>query len=293
VRSSLFLPRPFRTGAATFAALAVAGWVLAPLERSAWAQVAANAPELRADTLAGDLGQGAVVGLLGGFRSLVADFVYLKAWSDWDEHDLRGTVTHLRLTTAIDPRPVYFWINGARMMANDMPGWRVEQAGGWETVPVAVQRTFAREQAALGIAYLEEGLRANPNSPLLHLEIAYTQLNRLLRVANDAGDPEAARQAMLRAADAFGRAAALPGAPYVAARMRGRWLAKAGRPREALDWLVKFYPTLPKPSASVVASSDGQPTEDDLRGYAREDTLGLIREIEQELKVPPEQAFRP
>jgi hypothetical protein len=42
-----------------------------------------------------------------------------------------------------------------------------------------------------------------------------------------------------------------------------------------------------------VASSDGQPTEDDLRGYARDDTLGLIREIEQELKVPPELAFRP
>jgi hypothetical protein len=278
-------------------ALAAAGWALRPLERTARERLERDAPPAPAgETLAADLGQAAVIGLLGGFRTLAADFMFLKANADWSDHDLRATTTSLRLTTALDPRPLYFWINGARMMANEMPGWRVEQAGGWGVVPPAVQRAFAREQAAQGIAYLEEALRHHPDSPAPYETIAFIHMVRLHRVALDAGDPAAANEELLRAAEFYGRAARLPGAPYYDARLCGRLLARAGRPREALDWFVKLYPTLPKPAGlpgAQPASGRGQPTEDEIYAAAAGDVLEQIRELERQLGVPPEQTFRP
>ncbi len=297
MKSSLSLPQSLRTGAVVFAALAAAGWALRPLEQTAWEQIERDAPPAPAnETITAGLGQAAIVGLLGGFRTLAADFMFLKANADWSDRDLRATTTSLRLTTALDPRPLYFWINGARMMANEMPGWRVEQAGGWDVVPPAVQRAFTREQAAQGIAYLEEAIRYHPNSPTPYETIAFIHMVRLHRVALDAGDPAAANEELLQAADFYGRAAALPGAPYFDARMRGRLLARAGRPREALGWFVKLYPTLPKPAGlpgAQPASGRGQPTEDEVFAAAAADVLEQIRELEQQLGLPPEQAFRP
>jgi hypothetical protein len=298
VKSSPWFFRPLRTGAVVFAALAAAGWALRPLEQPAWERLTRDAPPPPAGaSLAGDLGQAALAGLLGGFRALAADFMFLKANADWSDRDPRATTTSLRLTTAIDPRPVYFWINGAFMMANDMPGWRVEKDGGWQVVPPAAQRAFTREQAAQGIAYLEEGMRYHPNSPGLHEAVGFIHMVRLHRAAKDAGDATAAREELLLAADAYGRAAVLPGASPLAARMRARKLAEAGRPREALDWLTQHYAKLPKPAVSrelleAVSAGEAAPTADTRAVAKAADTLALIRELEQQLGVPREQAVR-
>ena len=69
-----------------------------------------------------------ILALLGGFRALVADGTWIRMYDVWEERDLPVVDTLIRLVTAIDPRPLYFWLNGARIMAYDMPDWRVAAA---------------------------------------------------------------------------------------------------------------------------------------------------------------------
>jgi hypothetical protein len=61
------------------------------------------------------------------------------------------------------------------------------------------------------------------------------------------------------------------------ARLHAEVLRRAGRKAEALAWLVKLHPTLP-------AGDDGA---------AADVVLGRIRDLERELQVGREQAYRP
>ncbi|HWA86039.1 MAG TPA: hypothetical protein VG710_07455, partial [Opitutus sp.] len=51
----------------------------------------------------------------GGLRAVAADLAWLRANSAWEQRDPARTRTWLNLVVALDPRPAYFWINGARM----------------------------------------------------------------------------------------------------------------------------------------------------------------------------------
>jgi hypothetical protein len=290
VKFDLILPRPLRTGAVVLATLAAAGWALRPVEQPAWEELGRNEPALRLDSFAGALGQGVTVGLLGGFRAIVADFFFIKASADWENEDLPATVTGLKLTTVMDPRPLFFWIHGAYMMAYDMPNWRIAAEGGLTVVPQARQRAIDREQAAMGLALLEEALRYHPHAPEIYMEMAGIHLYRLSYNKTDEAEVAAA-------AEYYGRAAAQPRAPFVAARIQANLLADLGRLREAYDVLVKVYPTLPKnpedPGYASMPVKNPPPSEEVVWAAAAGDVLGRIRNLEKQLGIPPEKAFRP
>jgi tetratricopeptide (TPR) repeat protein len=254
--------RSARTGLLVVAGLLAAGIAVRPLETPAWKQVRDRQPALRLDSIKDALGQGVTVGLLGGFRAIVADFFWIRTNFVWEKYDLPATQTSIKLVTAIDPRPTYFWLNGSRMIAYDMPNWRIDKAGGYDKVPDSVKRRFDQEQSEVAIRYLNEAFGFHPEDPLIRLEIANIYLNRLK-------DTE-------RAAVHYAQAAEHPDAPYYAARIYVELLRKMNRYAEAYAYLKAIYAKLPADNPQAMKSV----------------VLERIRELEAEMNVAPVHRFR-
>jgi hypothetical protein len=247
----------------TLAALAATNLALRPLEGPAWEQVRARGAGIDAPGIESAVGQGVVAGLLGGFRALAADFLWLKVNSEWEEMDLPATETAIRAVTAIDPRPVYFWVNGARMIAYDMPNWRIERGGGFDVVPLSVRTRVDEEQARIALELLADARQAHPDDPTLVIEVANIYLRRLHDTTT--------------AAQLYRQAAELAGAPFYAARIHAELLRNLGRRQEAHVWLVHLHQTLPR----------------DVPEAMPEVVLARIREIEDELGMPVESRYEP
>lgn len=245
------------------ASLAASGAVLDRAIAPVWVATRERQPALRLDSSFAAAGQGVTLALLGGFRALVADAAWIRTYVLWEKRDLPATETLIRLVVALDPRPVYFWINGARMLAYDFPVWRIEGSGGFDAVPSSEQERIGQEQAALALRHLEAAMAFHPANADLWIERANIQLNRLGDVAG--------------AAESYRRAWEQPRAPFYAARMHAELLRRAGRKAEALAWLVELHPTLPR----------------DDEGAREEVVLARIRELERELGVPTGRAYRP
>ena len=208
-------------------------------------------------------GQGMMLGLLGGNRAAAADGAWLRAQVLAEQRDLPGTDAMLQMVTVLDPRPLYFWLNGARMIAYDMPAWCIAPAGGPDRVPVSRQRRLVQEQARRALDRLGEARQFHPRSAALWVEQANIELNRL-------GD-------LAAAAASYRRAAEQPDAPYFAARLHGEMLRRLGRKADALEWLTKIHPQLPVDETAACA---------DL-------VFSRIRNLERELEVPAERAYAP
>ena len=241
--------------------LALTGVVMRWIETPLWTALRSEQPALRLDSVGASAGQGVTLGLLGGFRAIVADFTWLRLHVIWEQRDLPATEGLLRLVSAIDPRPLYFWLNGARIVAFDMTAWRIEAAGGYDAVPAAQQERMGSEQAHLAIRWLDDAMAFHPASATLWIERANIELNRLHDTA--------------AAAASYRRASEQPGAPDYAARLHGELLKRLGRKAEALAWLIRLHPQLP-------VENDGT-----------EIVLGRIRDLERELNVPIMQSYRP
>lgn len=153
----------------------------------------------------------------GSWRSAMADAAWLKMADAWERRDPGATRAWLGIAVQADPSALYFWINGARILAFDMAAWP------------GMDRIQAGGEA---LRWIDRATRAHPASAALWIERASVELNVL-------GDAAAA-------AESYRRAAEQPGAPYFAARLRAELLRQLGRKAEALEWLQRVYPTLPK-----------------------------------------------
>ncbi len=170
------------------------------------------------------LGSGLAV--IGGFRAVVAGGCWLRANLAWERRDAVATRALLELTVRADGRPLYFWLNGARMLAHDVPEWGLDTGA-----PAAVRERVKREHAEIALAWLDEAEREHGRSAALLIEKANIRLRAL-------GDREGA-------ARLFRMAAEQPGAPWHAARIHGELLRTLGRPAAALAWLRQILPGLP------------------------------------------------
>ncbi|MEO6994104.1 MAG: hypothetical protein ABI273_10765 [Lacunisphaera sp.] len=195
-----------------------------PIERVMSADGVAG--KLNSEQFVAAASQGGSLALLGGMRSMLASGCWLQTNLAWEKRDLGGTMKLIELTVAADERPLYFWLNGARMIANDMPEWRMTGFA-----PKAYRVVVNEEQAQLALRFLEKGLRWHGADPAIYVEMATIHLRRR-------GDAEAA-------AHFYRLAAEEPGAPYYAARIYGELLRELRRPAEALAWLRQTLPTLP------------------------------------------------
>lgn len=193
---------------------------LRPLEQQLTVPVPWSSHQIKA--LAGS---GGVFAVLGGMRAAVAGGFWLRTNLAWERRDAAATITLLNLTVAADERPLYFWLNGARMIAYDLPQWRSEG------VPLALRQRVAGEQARAALNFLAQGLQTHGAAAEFYIEMANIRLRTL-------GDREGA-------ARLFRQAAEQPGAPYYAARIHAELLRELGRPAEALAWLERILPGLP------------------------------------------------
>lgn len=242
--------------------LVVLGVVTRSIEAPAWQVVKARQPEMNLEAIEGALGQGLIVGVLGGFRAVMADFLWIRTNTIWERRDRVKLDAMVRLVTTLDPRPEFFWINGARMIAYDVPNWRIKEEGGYDTVPESRKQALDREQAEQAFAMLERAREFHPENARLYLEVAQIYLNRLKDNEN--------------AAKWFLLASQKPDAPYFAARIYGELLRREGKNAEAYEFLKQLHRDLPdEPYAQ------------------RPIILDRIRELEKELKIPVWQSFQP
>lgn len=247
-----------------FLTLLVAGFVLQPVQRPAWNALRENEPALDLASLEGALGQGITVGLLGGFRALVANFMWLRLNAHWEKDDLPNTQTMIQMVTTVDPRPLFFWLNGSRMIAYDMSVWRVKEIDpSMLSVPDTVVHRIDDEQGQVAIHYLNRALQYHPEEPRVYVEIAnvYQRKRRNLELA----------------AEYYKKASLVDNPPAYAARIYAELLKKLERYQEAYDWLKDLYPTLDPASFSDRSSV----------------VLERIRELENILEVPEAERFQP
>lgn len=178
---------------------------------------------------AAQAGHGVVLATLGGWRTLTADFVWLKANLAWESESLAATRAWLDLTVAIDERPDYFWLNSARIIAYDMPVWRLRAR---PEAPAAVAAAIREEQAQRALDFLARSLAVRgPNAAI------YSEMGAIhWRVRRD----------LAAAAESYRLAAELPGAPFYAGRLHAELLVTLGRVPEARDWLRAWLPRLPE-----------------------------------------------
>ena len=205
--------------------------------------------------------QGVSFAVLGGFRLVAADLVWLRAYLAWESRDAPAAESLLNLATTLDGRSLCFWVNGARMMAYDFPAWQIDDAGGYTVISVAEQKRITAMQARRALSYLERAMIYFPANAALWIERANIELNRL-------DDPAAA-------AESYRRASEQPDAPYYPARLHAELLRRLGKKAEALAWLVTLYPRLPK---HLEAAASGL-------------VLTRIRVLEVELSIAPEKRF--
>ncbi len=246
----------------TVAGLALAGSALHGLEAPLWSRVRARQPALRLDSHWAAAGQGLLLGVLGGFRTAAADLAWLRMAHAWEEQDGVATDAWLRCASILDPAVLGFWINGARILAYDVPEWRLAAAGGPGAVPAAARARLYQGQARSALDRLAEAREFHRDSAALWIEQANLELNRL-------GDVRAA-------AASYRRAAEQPRAPYYAARLHGELLRRLGEKPRALAWLVQLHPRLPANVESAGAAL----------------VLARIRTLERELAVPAARAYR-
>jgi tetratricopeptide (TPR) repeat protein len=171
------------------------------------------------------IGQFAFVAGLSGFRSLVADLLFIQAHVAWERTDWGRVLILFRQVTTLQPRSILFWDTAAWHMA-----WNASTAAANDPNQprLALRVKAQRDYFALGKDFLERGIENNPDQPSL-----YEALARLYR------DKYRDHQ---RASKYFGKAAALPGAPSYAKRFAAYELSYCqGQERAAYNRLRALY----------------------------------------------------
>ncbi len=171
------------------------------------------------------IGQLSFVAALSGFRSLVAAFLWIEAHTAWEQTAWGRMAGLFESVTTLQPRSLIYWDLASWHMAwNASIAARENPAEPSEFLRLRAEREYHK----LGRSLLERGIANNPDSYLLE--------ERLGIILRDKFTDHSA------AADAFNRAASLPGAPAYLKRMAAYELATTeGREREAYDHLRAIF----------------------------------------------------
>jgi hypothetical protein len=193
------------------------------------------------------------VAALSGFRSVVADGLWIEAHAAWERVEWGRMKLLFDAVTALQPRAVLFWDNASWHMAfNASVAALEDRKQPRESLRIKAQREYFK----IGEDFLLRGIENNPDRPVL-----YDRLGMLYRVKLN--DPA-------KSAEAYEKCSALPGAPEYAKRFAAYELAQVpGREREAYERLLAFYNR---------GAKEHLPT-----------LIRLLRELEEKLNVAPGQ----
>ena len=219
-------------GLIALAVLIVAGVLKLPVERDLTTlhrQEHFRGVEFNLD-LREKIGQLGFIAALSGFRAIVADALFIQAYSAWEDTEWGRMLLLFRHVTTLQPHALLFWDTAAWHMA-----WNASVAAmDDKTQPRLALRVKAqREYFAMGKDFLERGIKNNPDRPEL-----YEALARLYKEKYK--DHESA-------SEYYAKAAALPGAAPWDRRFSAYELSYCeGREREAYKRLRHLYDEGPR-----------------------------------------------
>ncbi len=197
--------------------------------------------------------QNEFIAALGGFRSMVADVLWIEAQTDWEKVEYGKMNLKFGTATTLVPHNVTFW---------DMAGWHMAYNASVAVMDdpkepkVAIKKKRQREYFDLGKDYIEHGIANNPQSREL-----YQMLGKIY--AEKLGNH-------LAASAAFEKAAACPHAFGYEKRVAAYELAKVpGHEREAYQRLRGLYEMGPQEHLPTLETD--------------------LRQLEEKLQIPPEQ----
>ncbi len=171
------------------------------------------------------IGQGSFLAALSGFRSIVADLLWIQANTAWQNTEWGKMVMIFDSVVTLQPRVIMFWDLAAWHMAyNASRAARDNPKQPREALRIKAQREYFE----LGKDYLERGIRNNPDR--------YTLYDRLGLLLRDKFEDHCG------AAAAYAKAAEFPDAPGYEKRFAAYELSHCpGREREAYEMLLKIY----------------------------------------------------
>ena len=110
------------------------------------------------------IGQSAFIAVLGGFRSVIADLLFIDAYSAWERTDWTYLLLRLRQATELQPRAILFW---------EMAGWHMAWNAGTaaledDSKSPAARRRLQHDYLELGRDFLVRGIAHNPEKPELY-----------------------------------------------------------------------------------------------------------------------------
>ncbi|MEI8234961.1 MAG: hypothetical protein WCH57_09780 [Verrucomicrobiota bacterium] len=199
------------------------------------------------------IGQGAFLAALSGFRGVIADLLSLEANDAWQATQWGRVLLLYDQITTLQPRVTLHWEMGAYYLAYDAAQAALDDP---RQPRQALRVKACREYRRLGREFLERGIRNNPDRYVL-----YNRLGALLM--NKIGDHEGASAA-------YSKAAEFPDCMGYEKRFAAYELSKCpGKEAQAYALLLKLY-----------------------RMGSREHTSTLLQRLkamEEALKIPPEQ----
>ncbi len=215
----------FRTILALLAAVLAAAAVSFPFRRGAEKRALSGGVSASAEmaSVRAAVGKGALFAVLGGYRSLVADFLWIKGYVNWEDRDIAKCVSAMELACEIDPSTTVFWTQASSVIAFDIPHWIFERMPR-NMKSDAVLDSLKIRQARKATEFIDRAVALYPDNYKLLIQKGQTAIAaRLFDVAEDC----------------FGRAAKLDDGFY-ARRIYASLLEKNGKFAEARKVLEKL-----------------------------------------------------
>lgn len=204
------------------------GWLLAiPLLLSAGlaGELLRGADQLPATDGSAASGRRNSPAVFAGIKRAAAGLAWVGAYGRWHRRDAAAMTEAMEWAVQLDPETLLYWLDGARMMAYDVPAWYRDMS-----MSERAWQQLRREQLAEAIAWLDRGREFHPEQSALPIEQAVLWWT----VAKNA---RAAEQALAAAQDCAD-------APWFVARIRAEMLVRLDRPQEALALLRAELPRL-------------------------------------------------
>ncbi len=207
------------------------GWLTAPFASSVKEAYAEPALDAEMATFSDNLGQGLSVAILGGYRNISANFVWVSMYGDWQYRRNQEVLRKMRLAVALNSSALFFWIDGARIIANDMPVWEVGDRAAGSLFDTPAGREVRYRYARLALDFLARAPTSVASSQKILREKGVLHWKKLDDVPG--------------ALTYFEQAVALPNAPYYLSRVYAEILVKDGQVGKAYAFLKAHFATLP------------------------------------------------
>ncbi|MEM6279325.1 MAG: hypothetical protein AAF733_07610 [Verrucomicrobiota bacterium] len=170
------------------------------------------------------MSQSALMGTLGGLRTLVSSYLVLEAFGHFSLKEWEDLRRSYAIITSLEPRDENHWrdvvwhlgINATANMEID------------ESIPEFERKRRFNEYAVLAVELAQQGIQQNPDSVIIRQQLGEVYREKL--------------KDFCEAARVYQELADLPGAPSYSERFVGYFLAQCpGREREAYDLLRRLY----------------------------------------------------